>query len=79
MELIQNNREECTLRNDDGAVAYHVEISGDVNRDINVPEVEPSQEVQFELAPPSRRRTGQLRVTWETHLGEKQVLTQHLH
>lgn len=79
MELTQNSQDECTLRNDDDTVAYHVAITGDVNSDIDVPELRPNQDIQFELAPPAQRRSGQLQVTWETHLGEKQVLTQDLH
>lgn len=79
MELTQNSQDECTLRNDDHAVVYRVEISGDVSSDINVPELQPAQDIQFELAPPAQRSSGQLQVTWETHLGEKQVLTQDLH
>lgn len=73
MELIQNSGDECTLRNGEIA-AYHVAISVDVHSDINVPELIPGQHVQFELAPPAERETGALRVTWENHLGEKQVL-----
>ncbi len=79
MELIQNTAGECTLRNDDDALVCHVKIAGDVRADINVPELQPGQSIQFTLAPPSERRSGQLRVTWETHLAEKQVLTQQLH
>lgn len=79
MELTQNSQDECTLRNDENAVIYHVAITGDVFKDINVPELQPNQDIQFELAPPAQRRSGELRVTWETHLGEKQVLTQALH
>ncbi|TSI11982.1 hypothetical protein [Brevibacterium aurantiacum] len=79
MELTQTSQDECTLRNDDNAVVYHVAITGDANKDINVPELQPAQDIQFELAPPAQRRTGELRIMWETHLGEKQVLTQSLH
>lgn len=79
MELVQNNNDECTLRNDDDTVVYHVAIAGDVTKDINVPELQPDQDIQFSLAAPSQRRSGQLRVTWETQLGEKQVLSQSLH
>ncbi|WP_413336234.1 hypothetical protein ACH82I_06285 [Brevibacterium sp. GP-SGM9] len=78
MELIQQSQDECTLRNGDTA-AYHVAITGDVHSDINVPELIPGQHVQFELAPPPERKTGQLQVTWENHLGEKQVLDFALH
>lgn len=79
MELTQDSQDDCTLRNDVDTVAYHVAITGDVTNDINVPELQPAQDIQFELAPPSQRRSGELRVTWETYLGEKQVLTQSLH
>lgn len=79
MKLIQNTADECTLRNDDDADVYHVAITGDVTTDINVPELQPGQVIQFSLPPPSQRRSGQLQVRWETHLGEKQVLTQQLH
>lgn len=79
MDLTQNSQVECTLRNDEGAVVYHVAITGDVFKDINVPELQPAQDIQFELTPPAQRRSGELRVTWETHLGEKQVLTRALH
>lgn len=78
MELIQNSSEQCTLRNGD-TTAYHVAITGDVRNDINVPELIPGQHVQFELAPPFQRKTGGLHVTWENHLGEKQVLDFTLH
>lgn len=50
MELVQQGKAVCTLRNDD-TTAYHVEITGDVNKDINVPELIPGQHVQFDLAP----------------------------
>lgn len=73
MELIQNSSELCTLRNGDTA-AYHVAITGDLRNGINVPELIPGQHVQFELAPPFERNTGELHVAWENHLGEKQVL-----
>ena len=79
MDLTQDSQDECTLRNDEAAVVYHVAITGDVNSDINVPELQPNQDIQFEFAPPAQRRSGQLQVTWENHLGEKQVLTQDLH
>lgn len=79
MELTQNSQDECTLRNDDDTVAYHVAITGDVNSDINVPELQPHQDIRFELAPPAQRRSGRLQITWENHLGEKQALTEHLH
>ncbi|GAA1937450.1 hypothetical protein GCM10009689_17510 [Brevibacterium antiquum] len=52
MDLTQNSQDECTLRNNDGTVVYHVAISGDVFKDINVPELQPAQDIQFELAPP---------------------------
>lgn len=78
MELTQNSQDECTLRNDETTVVYHVAITGDVFKDINVPELQPNQDIQFELAPPAQRRSGQLQVTWENHLGEKQVLTEPL-
>lgn len=78
MELIQNSSELCTLRNG-STTAYHVAITGDVRNDINVPELIPGQHVQFELAPPFERKTGELHVAWENHLGEKQVLTHSLH
>lgn len=79
MELTQNSQDECTLRNDENVAAYHVAITGDVNKDIDVPELQPAQDIQFELAPPAQRRSGQVQATWENHLGEKQVLTQDLH
>ncbi|MCI4013029.1 hypothetical protein [Brevibacterium sp. ZH18] len=78
MELTQDSQDDCTLRNDVDTVAYHVAITGDVTNDINVPELQPFQDIQFELAPPSQRRSGQLQVTWENHLGEKQALTEPL-
>lgn len=43
MVLIQQGKDECTLRNGD-TVAYHVAIAGDVNNDINVPELTPRQQ-----------------------------------
>lgn len=78
MELVQQGKDVCTLRNDD-TTAYHVAITGDVNKDINVPELLPGQHIQFDLAPPSGRKTGQLHVAWENHLGEKQMLDFSLH
>ena len=79
MEFIQNSKDECILRNNGGTIAYHVAITGDINRDINVPELQPNQDIQFELAWPSKRKSGGLQATWENHLGEKQVLTTNLH
>lgn len=79
MDLTQNSQDECTLRNDETTVVYHVAVTGDVFKDINVPELQPAQDIQFELVPAAQRRSGELRVNWETHLGEKQVLTQALH
>lgn len=79
MELTQDSQDECTLRNDENSVVYHVAVTGDVFKGINVPELQPAQDIQFELAPAAQRRSGELRVTWETHLGEKQVFTQSLH
>ena len=38
MELVQQGKDVCTLRNDD-TTAYHVAITGDVNKDINVPDL----------------------------------------
>lgn len=51
MELVQQGKDVCTLRNDD-TTAYHVAITGDVNEDINVLELLPGQHVQFDLTPP---------------------------
>ena len=78
MDLTQNSKGECKLRNDETTAVYHVSVTGEVFKDINVPELQPNQDIQFELAPAAQRRSGELRVTWETHLGEKQVLTQAL-
>ncbi|TSI17566.1 hypothetical protein [Brevibacterium aurantiacum] len=60
MDLTQNSQDECTLANNEGTIVYHVAITGDVFQDINVPELQPAQDIPFELAPTAQRCSGEL-------------------
>lgn len=70
MELIQITTNSAIVKNDDDATVYDVAVHQDGENELHFPELQSGQSVEIRHQWSSFE---QIRVTWENHLGEKQV------
>lgn len=79
MELIRTSNAKVTLWNTDENAVYHIAVEYNGTAVCTRDELRPKQKVELTIPPLSQEPPTTVRVTWETHLGEKQVSEQTLH